>query len=243
MIDDFSHEGDTTRDALYLHLEAEEAFGLNRIPFEEPKIQPDKIPGTSPLPVQKTTDSRSLLAEIEKEVMTCEACSLREGRTKTVFGAGNPDADLMFIGEAPGFDEDRTGFPFVGKAGQLLTRMIEAMGFKREEVYIGNLLKCRPPKNRTPASTEIKACKNFIERQIRLIKPKVIVTLGAPATQTLLNREESISALRDSQYRYGPDGIWVTPTYHPAYLLRNESEKKKAWNDLQRAMNLLKEHD
>ncbi|MFQ5953013.1 MAG: uracil-DNA glycosylase [Candidatus Omnitrophota bacterium] len=168
--------------------------------------------------------------KLEKIVLECHRCPLAHTRTNVVFGEGNPKADLMFIGEAPGGEEDRQGRPFVGRAGQLLTKIIESIGLKREDVYIANILKCRPPGNRNPLPTEIATCSPYLERQIELIKPKVICALGKFAAQTLLNTETPISRLRGKFYDY--HGTKLMPTYHPAYLLRNPGGKKDVWEDM-----------
>jgi len=173
-------------------------------------------------------------------VKGCTRCGLAETRTNTVFGSGNPNARIVFVGEAPGFDEDRSGLPFVGRAGELLTKMIEAgMGIPRDDVFICNVLKCRPPNNRTPAPDEIAACSPYLFDQIRIIQPEVIVALGAPAAQTLLNTRESIGRLRGQFHEFRVAGaagdeivIPLMPTYHPAYLLRSPGEKRKSWEDL-----------
>jgi DNA polymerase len=218
---------EAARDALYLRLEAELAFGVDRIRHSASETEDDGV--------------SSILAALEEQARACRACPLCEERNKVVFGTGDPGARLMFVGEAPGKDEDRVGEPFVGRAGQLLTRMIQAMGRTREDVYIANVVKCHPRGNRTPGPREIEACRPLLEAQIRTISPKVIVALGAPASQTLLNRGEGISTLRGHAYPYGKlEGVTLIPTFHPAYLLRNESEKKKAWEDLKRAMAVLK---
>lgn len=167
-------------------------------------------------------------------VNTCNKCILASTRTKTVPGEGNQKAELMFIGEGPGADEDRTGRPFVGRAGELLTKMIAAMGYKREEVYIANIVKCRPPGNRDPFDNEVSACIGYLHAQINFIKPKVIVCLGNTAACHLLRPDKRISRLRGSFHNY--NGIKVMPTYHPSYLLRNESKKRDVWNDLQLVM-------
>src|SRR3954453_10341521 len=175
------------------------------------------------------------LEELRARVRTCDLCPhLAQSRTQTVFGVGNPDADLMFVGEAPGADEDRQGEPFVGRAGQLLTKIIETMGFRRDEVYIANILKCRPPGNRNPEPEDGEACRPFIRRQIELIKPKVIVTLGKFALQSLLERSYSITAARGNWLEY--NGIKVMPTFHPAYLLRTPGAKKEVWQDMKQVM-------
>jgi DNA polymerase len=172
-------------------------------------------------------------------VKDCQNCSLYQSRTNFVFGEGNEKAVLMFIGEAPGYDEDKAGRPFVGKAGQLLTKIIESIDFKREDVYIANILKCRPPENRNPSLDEIEACKNFLFQQIAIIKPKVICALGTFAAQTLLETDEKISRLRGSFYDF--KGIKVMPTFHPSYLLRNVNEKRKVWHDMQKIRNFIRE--
>ena len=155
-------------------------------------------------------------------------------RQKLVYGVGNPKAELMFVGEGPGADEDAQGEPFVGKAGQLLTKMIEAMGFRREEVYIANVVKCRPPGNRDPEPDEIESCEPFLKAQIAAVRPRVIVALGRFAVQTLLRDGAPISRQRGKWRAY--EGVRLMPTFHPAYLLRNPPEKKKAWDDLQLVM-------
>ena len=174
---------------------------------------------------------------LKTEALQCTKCRLCEGRTHVVFGEGNPQAQLMFVGEAPGFDEDRAARPFVGKAGQLLTRIIEAMGLKREDVYIANCLKCRPPSNRNPYPDEIAMCQAYLTRQIELVKPKIICALGKFAAQTLLKTETPITRLRGRFHDYG--GILLMPTFHPAYLLRNERDKKLVWEDMQKIMSEL----
>ncbi len=172
------------------------------------------------------------LGQLRKEVLGCTKCDLSRTRKNVVFGSGNPNANLMFIGEAPGEEEDIQGLPFVGRAGQLLTKIIEAMGFSRQDVYIANILKCRPPNNRGPLPTEILACEENVRRQIETIKPKVICTLGKFASQTLLRTQSSITALRGRFQEY--NGIKVMPTFHPAYLLRNPQDKKLVWEDMKK---------
>lgn len=178
------------------------------------------------------------LEEIRAEIGDCKRCRLSEGRTNIVFGVGNPKAKLMFIGEAPGRDEDKQGEPFVGRAGQLLNKIIEAMGMKREEIYIGNIIKCRPPENRPPQPDEVATCIPFLHQQIKFIKPKVIVCLGSTAFQHLLKSEEKISVSRGQWFDF--EGIKVMPTYHPAFLLRNPDAKKPVWEDMQKVMKVLK---
>ncbi|HSN13612.1 MAG TPA: uracil-DNA glycosylase [Anaeromyxobacteraceae bacterium] len=170
------------------------------------------------------------LLSIRRELGECARCKLSGGRTHLVFGVGNPAAELMFVGEGPGADEDRQGEPFVGKAGQLLTKMIEAMGLRREEVYIANVVKCRPPDNRNPEPDELEACEPFLRAQIAAIRPRVLVALGKFAAQTLLRDPTPITRLRGGWREY--EGVRLMPTFHPAYLLRRPAEKAKAWEDL-----------
>jgi DNA polymerase len=182
----------------------------------------------------------SPLAAIREDLGDCTRCKLYGfGRKQIVFGVGNPNADLMFIGEAPGRDEDIQGIPFVGRAGQLLTKMIEAMGYTRDQVYIANVLKCRPPENRNPEPDEVAACEPFLFRQVEAIRPKVIVALGTFAAQALLKTQDSISRLRGRTYLYADAKL--IPTFHPAYLLRSPDRKRDAWEDLKRARALLTE--
>lgn len=177
------------------------------------------------------------LADIRLELGECRRCSLGEGRTNLVFGVGNPHARLVFVGEAPGRDEDLRGEPFVGEAGQLLTNIIQAMGFERSEVYICNVLKCRPPNNRDPLPAEVEACGSFMLRQVRAIGPQVVVALGRFAAQTLLSTKVPISKLRGQFHDY--HGIPLMPTYHPAALLRDASLKRDVWDDMKQVMGLL----
>src|ERR1041385_4618845 len=176
----------------------------------------------------------NLLADLEKIALACEKCRLAKTRTQVVYGVGNPNADLMFIGEAPGRDEDIQGQPFVGRAGQLLTDIIKAMKLTRDDVYIANVIKCRPPENRTPEPDELEACRPWIRRQIEIIQPKVIVTLGRFALQSLTEKSYGITAVRGQWLDY--NGIKVMPTYHPAYLLRNPAAKKDVWSDMKKVM-------
>jgi DNA polymerase len=185
------------------------------------------LPGEAAGPV-KTLD------EIRKELGDCQRCKLCKGRTQIVFGSGNPKAELVFVGEAPGADEDQQGVPFVGAAGQLLTKMIEAMQFSRDTVYICNVAKCRPPNNRNPEPDEIEACEPFLKAQLASLQPKVIVALGKFAAQTLLRDPTPITRLRGQWRTY--QGVPLMPTFHPAYLLRSPGEKKLAWSDLQAVM-------
>ncbi len=179
------------------------------------------------------------LEKVRAELGECCRCDLHTLRHRIVFGEGNPHAELVFVGEAPGADEDAQGRPFVGRAGQLLTKIIAAMGLKREEVYICNILKCRPPENRNPLPEEIAACEPFLIRQLEAIRPRVICALGSFAAHTLLKSEAPITVLRGRFHSY--QGIPLMPTYHPAYLLRNPGAKKQAWEDVQAIMKLLRE--
>jgi uracil-DNA glycosylase len=179
------------------------------------------------------------LAELAKTVAACTLCALHATRTQTVFGVGNPRAKLMFIGEAPGADEDAKGEPFVGRAGQLLNKIIVAMGMTREEVYIGNILKCRPPQNRDPLPSEVQCCEQFLRAQIALIQPKYICALGRIAAHWLLKTEAPLGTLRADIHSY--EGIPVVVTYHPAALLRNPNFKQPCWDDMKKLMALLKE--
>ena len=171
------------------------------------------------------------LETIRGELKDCKRCKLSPTRKNIVFGSGNPNADLLFVGEAPGADEDEQGLPFVGRAGQLLTKIIEAIGMRRKEVFICNILKCRPPENRNPEADEISACEQFLFRQIDAVKPKVICALGAFSAKTLLRTKEPISRLRGHLIDYR--GAKLMATFHPAYLLRNPNEKYKVWEDMQ----------
>lgn len=175
------------------------------------------------------------LEKLNNSLTGCKKCKLHLNRTNLVFGVGNPGAELMFIGEGPGAEEDLQGEPFVGRAGKLLDRIIDVMGFKREEVYIANIVKCRPPGNRTPEPDEMGICSAFLFRQIDIIRPKVICCLGLPAIQTLIQTKQSMKNLRGRFFNY--KGIKILPTYHPAYLLRNPSAKRLVWEDVQKIMD------
>ncbi|HEU4416133.1 MAG TPA: uracil-DNA glycosylase [Candidatus Angelobacter sp.] len=200
-----------------------------------PKSSISKAPSTAPLPVIQ--DKPSALKLIREDIGDCTRCRLHKGRTNLVFGVGNVNADLMFIGEGPGADEDAQGEPFVGRAGQLLNNMISAMGLKREDVYIANVVKCRPPSNRTPEKDECDTCSPFLMRQIEVIRPKVIVALGAVAAKNLLAVNDSMANLRGRWYDF--KGSKLAVTYHPAYLLRDPRQKKETWKDLQMVMKFL----
>jgi uracil-DNA glycosylase family 4 len=208
----------------------------------------EAVPAEIALPGKETPDavleSPSLvriagLEAIVAQMGDCRRCGLGSLRHSLVFGEGSPSADLVFVGEAPGADEDAQGRPFVGRAGQLLTKIIEAMGMKREDVYICNILKCRPPGNRNPQPDEIAACERFLIAQLRTLRPRVICALGTFAAHTLLRTEVPIGVLRGRFHTY--QGIPLMPTYHPAYLLRNPGAKKQVWEDVQLIMKKLKD--
>ncbi len=218
MTDDPTTELEGIARDLRVYLETQQALGLDRLEVAWPAGEP------------AGHAVRPTLPAVREELGDCTRCKLHRHRTQIVFGVGNPKASLVFVGEAPGADEDAQGEPFVGRAGQLLTKIIEAMGLKREEVYICNIIKCRPPNNRTPETDEILACQPFLLKQLQAIEPKFICALGAPAAQTLLQTKESISRLRGKFFDF--HGIPLLPTFHPAYLLRNPHEKKTVWEDM-----------
>lgn len=197
--------------------------------------EPESAPSSPSLPVIQ--DKASALAAIREDIGDCTRCRLHQGRNQLVFGVGNMNAELMFVGEGPGADEDAQGEPFVGRGGQLLNNMISAMGLKREEVYIANVVKCRPPGNRTPEKDECDTCSPFLMRQIAVIRPKVIVALGATAAKNLLAVNDSMMNLRGHWYDFRESKLAVT--YHPAYLLRDPRQKKETWKDLQMVMKYL----
>jgi uracil-DNA glycosylase family 4 len=211
-------------DSVRAYIELDRASGISEFFIDKPNTQ---------YTIHNTNDLDSLKTEIS----SCNRCSLHKTRHNIVFGVGNPRAELMFIGEAPGEDEDLQGLPFVGRAGQLLTKIIEAMGLKRSDVYIANILKCRPPNNRPPLPNEIEECEVVLKKQIDMIKPKIICALGKFASQTLLRTETTISALRGHFKEY--NGIKLMPTFHPAYLLRNPNDKKLVWQDMKKIMKEL----
>ncbi len=177
--------------------------------------------------------------ELRDCVAGCTRCELSQSRTNTVFGVGHPDADWMIIGEAPGAEEDRRGEPFVGRAGQLLDQMLLAIGESRDSVFIANILKCRPPNNRDPKAAEAAACRGYLERQIALVRPRIILAVGRIAAQNLLGRDDPVGRLRGQAHEL--DGVPLVVTYHPAYLLRSPSQKQKAWSDLCLAARLAAE--
>jgi len=215
-----------------------------------PPAEDNMFEVVSTRPEQNVADPVKALKIIREDLGDCTRCRLhKQGRKQIVFGVGNPKTELMFIGEAPGADEDEQGEPFVGRAGQLLNNMIKAMGISREQVYIANIIKCRPPNNRTPERDECETCSPYLMRQIAAIKPKVIVALGAVAAKTLLAVNESMANLRGRWYEFRPAGArsndpnWTSAklavTYHPAFLLRDPRQKKEAWKDLQMVMKEL----
>ena len=177
--------------------------------------------------------------DLRAAVAACTSCSLHTSRTQTVFGVGDPQADWMIIGEAPGAEEDRRGEPFVGRAGKLLDEMLRAVGRSRDRVFIANILKCRPPNNRDPKGEESAACRGYLRRQIELVEPKIILAVGRIAAQLLLETDEPVGRLRGSRHQLGDTPLVVT--YHPAYLLRSPSQKRKAWDDLCLAIRLMRE--
>ncbi len=221
------------------------AWRTRAVPGVGPAAGPEPDPGVTlyqdlpaAAPVTFSRNTIEALTAIRDDIGDCTRCKLHTlGRQLVVFGVGNPNADLMFVGEAPGADEDVQGIPFVGRAGQLLTKIIEAIDLKREEVYIANVIKCRPPGNRNPEPDEIAQCEPFLFRQIDSIKPKVIVTLGKFAAQTLLRTEDPISRIRGRIFDYR--GAKLIPTFHPAYLLRNPSSKREVWEDMKLVRSLL----
>jgi len=213
------------------YIKAEEEYGTREILM--PGAGASKI--KEPLPSSKSNE----LLSIKNEVLNCRSCSLHKTRKNVVFGDGDPCAKLIFVGEAPGYDEDLQGLPFVGKAGKLLTKMIEAMGLSRDSVYICNVLKCRPPENRQPLPEEVAACGGYLSRQIEVISPKVICCLGRHAACALLETEDPISKIRGKEIAY--KGAVLIPTFHPAYLLRNPAAKKEAWADLKKIKMILSE--
>ncbi len=191
----------------------------------------------APAKAEETLDWDVLAAK----VAACTRCELHNGRTQTVFGVGNRNAEWLIVGEAPGAEEDKRGEPFVGRAGQLLNSMLGALGLRREQVYIANILKCRPPNNRDPQPPEVVCCEPYLQQQIALLKPRIILAVGRIAAQNLLKVTTPIGKLRGQRYQYGPAGIPLVVTYHPAYLLRSPGEKRRAWQDLLFAERVLRE--
>jgi uracil-DNA glycosylase len=208
-------------------------------PTAQPAKKRDVLPRSSKVSLFDSMNkvANDSLPAILSDIGDCTRCKLHRGRTKLVFGDGNPKADLVFVGEGPGRDEDVQGLPFVGRAGKLLTQMIEAMGLQRQDVYICNVVKCRPPENRTPEKDEVETCSPFLLRQLDAISPKVIICLGSVAAQTLLETNRGISQFRGEWLDFR--GRKLMATYHPAYLLRNPGAKGEVWKDLQKVMAVL----
>ena len=244
------------------HLQTDRLLGVEAVPVGEvrsapavsppaaaqttaPSPTPAAAPAPPPAPIESGDALAVLQAMDQHEVRPCTRCPLHAGRTRTVFGEGDPHADLMIVGEGPGAEEDRTGRPFVGRAGELLTKQIGAMGFTREQVYIANVVKCRPPNNRTPTPAEAATCGDYLRRQIQAIRPKVILTVGGPAAKLLLGTDLGITRLRGTWHVYADADppIPVMPTFHPAYLLRSytKDNRAKVWSDLQQVMAKLQE--
>lgn len=211
-----------------------QSWGFSEVPRPVEGKDDSTVSHSEAVSDQGTADG---LTQLENRIQGCTLCQLSEGRKHIVFGAGHHQAQLVFVGEAPGREEDQQGYPFVGEAGQLLEKILFAMKMSRESVYICNVIKCRPPRNRDPQPEEINACEPFLKKQLLLIKPKLIVALGRFAAQTLLQTKAPISRLRGQWYEY--EGIPLMPTFHPAYLLRNPSGKRDVWDDMKQVMNRL----
>ncbi len=205
--------------------------------IEMPKIITEEMPTLFGEIKQALPDSDETIEEIRLDIGNCVRCPLHEGRTKIVHSTGNLEAVLMFVGEAPGANEDAEGVPFVGRAGQLLNKIIESIGLKREDVLVGNVNRCRPPNNRTPTQAEANVCKQFLLREIAVVRPKVIVVLGNTATQNLLETKVGITKLRGEFQDYF--GVKVMPTFHPAYLLRDPSKKRETWEDMKKVRDYI----
>jgi len=221
------------------HLEFFRDLGIDHLRIPGPTADTGLVEEEARGTIVAAGSKREELARIQATLGDCTRCKLHTTRRNIVFGVGDPEADLMFIGEAPGADEDVQGEPFVGRAGQLLTRIIQAMKLRREDVYIANIIKCRPPNNRNPEPDEIEACEPFLFRQLDVIQPLVIVALGKYACQTLLRTTEPISRLRGKLFEFR-DAL-LMPTFHPSYLLRNPAAKREVWRDMQEVMRILKE--
>jgi uracil-DNA glycosylase len=234
------------RDEIALHLTFAAELGVlgvsrDRAWRERPAFSTESLAETVAHTVQIAKSPADALQDIRRHIGDCTRCKLHKlGRSQIVFGVGSPEAELMFVGEAPGADEDAQGIPFVGRAGQLLTKIIEAIDLKREQVYIANVIKCRPPQNRNPEQDEVDTCEPFLFEQIDVIKPKVIVALGTFAARTLLRTLDPISRLRGRVYEYR--GAKLIPTFHPAYLLRNPASKREVWEDMKLVRRLLTEN-
>jgi len=221
---------DNLQQSLINHLEFYSELGVTHLQIEK-KSADSRI--------ENQLNTTVNLVNVQKELGDCTRCKLHTTRKNIVFGVGNSDANLMFVGEAPGHDEDVQGEPFVGRAGQLLTKIIQAIEFEREDVYIANILKCRPPNNRNPEPDEIEVCEPFLFKQIEAIKPRILVALGKYAAQTLLQTKEPISRIRGRYFDYR--GLLLMPTFHPSYLLRSPSAKRFVWADMQKVRDTLRE--
>src|SRR5205085_10378384 len=232
------HDTSMDRHQLEEHLRFAQELGVAGVSRDPAWREKGVVPLFHTASAEKGYDPFFALAAVRTDIGDCTRCKLhRLGRRQLVFGVGNPDADLMFVGEAPGHDEDVQGIPFVGRAGQLLTKIIEAIGLSRDDVYIANVIKCRPPENRNPEPDEVETCEAFLFGQIDIIKPKVIVALGTFAARALLRTLDPISRLRGRVYDYR--GAKLIPTFHPAYLLRNPASKREVWEDMKRVRALL----
>ncbi|HKP85083.1 MAG TPA: uracil-DNA glycosylase [Blastocatellia bacterium] len=235
--------GETDSERTQIQLPGEESMPKKKEQVEQAGLFGDLFtdeatqaaPKKVELPLIKSQDAS--LEAIREDIGECVRCKLHEHRTNIVFGEGNPQAKLIFVGEGPGADEDATGRPFVGRAGQLLDKIIAAIGLKREDVYIANVVKCRPPGNRTPERDEVATCEQFLFRQIAFLQPEVIVALGSPAFQCLLRTKETITRARGEWREW--NGIKVMPTFHPAYLLRSPEKKREAWDDMKKVRDYL----
>jgi uracil-DNA glycosylase len=220
------------------NLQRLDAMGIQTWQLRQTEQQPGKTAATETVVTSKDKPRKLLsLNELQSHVAACTTCDLHKARKNTVFGVGNANADLLIVGEAPGASEDAQGEPFVGRAGQLLNLMLNAIDLNREDVFIANILKCRPPQNRDPSAEEIRQCKNYLHQQIAFIKPKLILAVGRIAAQDLLGCKESLSRLRGSVHHYNDTPLLIT--YHPAYLLRSPSEKRKAFVDLLKVKALI----
>jgi uracil-DNA glycosylase len=226
--EEFKQEALEVISALRSYVEEQQRLGIKIIPACTPAADEWKVP--RPIPPHLKKDA---LQSIREEIGDCTRCRLHAGRKNIVFGVGNPDARLVFVGEGPGVEEDQQAEPFVGKAGHLLTRMIQAIQLDRADVYIANIVKCRPPGNRDPQEDEIETCLPFLKKQLAVIQPGIICTLGRFATQALLGTKEGITKLR-GRFHVLESGIKVMPTYHPSFLLRYPEKKREAWEDLQK---------
>jgi DNA polymerase len=236
--------------AVRMHAELEQSFGAERVPFRPERVEELRekrraartpAAGVAAGPVLAgSAEKVAALEEIRRKLARQCCCDLGKTRTNLVFSDGTADADLMFIGEAPGYHEDAQGIPFVGPAGQLLTRIIEAIGLRRDQVYIANITKCRPPENRLPLPQEAAACMPYLRRQIEIVKPKIIVTLGNLSTQAILQTTLGITKTRGRWTKYNDD-IEVMPTFHPSYLLRYPAAKKEVWDDMKKVHARMRE--